>query len=103
MKCNSPSGFSIYDYVNLVFSSYGGYFAHMVKSINLEPFSQNFFCKFYKFAMGQAIFNKLLGWVDKTLKKINFSGKHSFSPFKSGFGSMTLKKTDINGSTASWH
>ena len=45
--------------------------------------------------MGHAIFNKLLGWLDKTLKKINFSGKHSFSPFKSGFGSMTLKKQTL--------
>jgi len=53
--------------------------------------------------MGHAIFTKLIGLVYKTLKMIYFSRKHSFLPFKLGFGLMTPKKTDINGSTASWH
>ena len=45
--------------------------------------------------MGHAILTKLIGLVDKTLKMIYFSRKHSFSPFKLGFGSMTPKKRTL--------
>ena len=45
--------------------------------------------------MGHAIFNKLIGLVDKTIKMIYLSRKHSFLPFKLGFGSMTPKKRTL--------
>ena len=45
--------------------------------------------------MGCAILTKLIGLVDKTLKMIYLSRKHSSSPFKLGFGSMTPKKQTI--------
>ena len=45
--------------------------------------------------MGHAILTKLIGLVDKSLKMIYFSRKHSFSPFKLGFGSMTPKKRTL--------
>ena len=45
--------------------------------------------------MGHAILTKLMGLVDKTVKIFYFSRKHSFSPFKLGFGSMTPKKRTL--------
>ena len=45
--------------------------------------------------MGHAILTKLIGLVDKTLKMIYLSRKHSFSAFKLGFGSMTPKKRTL--------
>ena len=45
--------------------------------------------------MGPAILTKLIGFVAKTLKMIYFLRKHSFLPFKLGFGLMTPKKRTL--------
>ena len=45
--------------------------------------------------MGHAILNRLIGFVNKTLKLRFFSRKLSFSQFKLDFGSMTPEKTDL--------
>ena len=45
--------------------------------------------------MGYAIFNRLIGLVNKTLKMSFFTIKLSFPQLKLGFGSMTPKKTDL--------
>ena len=42
--------------------------------------------------MGNAILNRLIGLVIKTLKMSFFSRKLSFSDLKLGFGSMTPEK-----------
>ena len=45
--------------------------------------------------MGHAILTKLIVLVDKSLRMIYFSRKHSFVPFKLGFGSMTPQKQTL--------
>ena len=45
--------------------------------------------------MGNAILTKLIGLVEKTLKMMFLSWKHSFLPFKLGFESMMPKKQTL--------
>ena len=57
--------------------------------------SSNLCFKFDKLVMGHAILTKLICLVDKSLRMIYFSRKHSFWPFRLGNGSMTPKKRTI--------
>ena len=45
--------------------------------------------------MGNAILNRLIGLVNKTLKMSFFLRTLSFSQLKLGFGSMTPEKMDL--------
>ena len=73
------------------------------KFINFEPFPQNIFPEFDKFVIGHANLTKLIGLVNKTLKMFFPPKKTFIFAIKIRFWINNAQKTDINGSTASWH
>ena len=69
----------------------------------MKVFLKNFFSEFDKVGMGHEILTKHIGFVKKSLKRVFFLQENiHFCNLGYVLDQWRKKKTDINGSTASW-